>query len=271
VRVRESWRPVINSFERLCCSGSGGVCSIKDGSVGGMAQKAPQNEAVQQLQLEVMGLVEHFLRNQLDIVSSMLDAHAGDGDHKLSVHILRALLKQMGRVSETDITRRGEVMKDWWTMDPKWRHVLVFQFNFSVLMRLFDPCYAKLEAQNKYRQLINEWDLQKFSKITTLLGDYILRMERRGDYQAEIGDTRRWLLEYGGEYAQMIWAAERGHFCKGMAEQVAKGMSEQGGGQDDAEHCGCRHEEDASERARKIREGLEKLRHAAGGEERGPG
>jgi hypothetical protein len=111
-----------------------------------MPQKAPLNEAVKRLQLEVMGLVEHFLRNQLDLVSSMLDAHAGDGDHKLSVHILRELFKKMGRVSETDITKRGEVMKDWWTMDPKWRHVLVFQFNFSVLMRLFYPCYAKVEA-----------------------------------------------------------------------------------------------------------------------------
>jgi len=59
-------------------------------------------------------------------------------------------------------------------------------------------------------------------------------------------------------------AAERERFCKGMAKQVAKGMPEQVGGQDDAEHCGCRHEDEASKRERKIREALEKLRKAAG-------
>ncbi len=98
-------------------------------------------------------------------------------------------------------------MKDWWSMDPKWRHVLVFQFNFHVLMHLFGLCYWKLDETDYFRRLIDKSDLDKFRNIETLLGDYILRMEKREDYQEETTDTRTWLLGYGVEYAQLIWAA----------------------------------------------------------------
>jgi hypothetical protein len=88
--------------------------------------------------------------------------------------------------------------------------VLVFQFNFHVVMCLFELCYWKLDESDYFRQLISKSDLDKFKKIETLLGDYILRMEQREDYRKEIGDTRTWLLGYGVEYAQLIWAAAAG-------------------------------------------------------------
>jgi hypothetical protein len=171
----------------------------------------------QELQVRLMNLVEHFLRTQLVYVSRMLDEHAGDGNHKLSVEILNKLLRDRGNLSEQTITKRGGTMKDWWTMDPKWRHVLVFQFNFHVLMHLFKLCYWKLDEQEYFRRLIDKSDLDRFSNIETLLGDYILRMEEREDYQQEIGDTRTWLLGYGVEYAQLIWAAG----AAGVAEDSA--------------------------------------------------
>ncbi len=136
----------------------------------------------------------------------MLDTHAGDTNHKLSVEILNGLLSERGNLSEMEITESGGTMKDWWTMDPKWRHVLVFQFNFHVVMCLFELCYWKLDEKDYFRKLFDMSDLDKFKEIETLLGDYILRMEKREDYQQEIGDTRKWLLGYGVEYAQLIWA-----------------------------------------------------------------
>ncbi len=154
-----------------------------------------------QLQLRLMDLVDHFLRIQLVDMSRMLDTHAGDAKHKLSVEILNRLSKTRGNLSEIEITERGGTMKDWWSMDSKWRHVLVFQFNFHVLMCLFELCYWKLDEVNYFRRLIDKSDLDKFRNIETLLGDYILRMEKREDYQQEIGDTRKWLLGYGVEYA----------------------------------------------------------------------
>jgi len=166
-----------------------------------------------------MHLVEDFLRTQLVSVSRMLDEHAGDGNHKLSVEILNKLLRDRGNLSEQTITGRGGTMKDWWTMDPKWRHVLVFQFNFHVVMHLFKLCYWKLDEQEYFRRLIDKTDLAKFRDIETLLGDYILRMEEREDYQQEIGDTRTWLLGYGVEYAQLIWAAAAG--TAGVAQDSA--------------------------------------------------
>jgi hypothetical protein len=177
------------------------VGSIKDGRDGGM------DEVQKAAQMYLMDRVEHFLRNQLVSVSGMLDTHADDANHKLSVEILNGLLREKGNLSERTITDRDGVMKDWWTMDPRWRHVLVFQFNFHVVMHLFGLCYWKLDKENDFRQLISKSDLDKFKEIETLLGDYILRMEEREDYRKEIGDTRTWLLGYGVEYAQLIWAA----------------------------------------------------------------
>jgi hypothetical protein len=161
----------------------------------------------QRLQLRLMDLVDHFWNVQLRSVSSMLDTHAGDANHEVSVEILNRLWKTRGGLSETEITEGGGTMKDWWTMDPKWRHVLVFQFNFHVVMCLFELCYWKLDESDYFRRMITQSDLDKFKEIETLLGDYILRMEKREDYQQEIGDTRKWLLGYGVEYAQLIWAA----------------------------------------------------------------
>ncbi len=88
-------------------------------------------------------------------------------------------------------------MKDWWTRDPKWRHVLVFQFNFHVLMPLFDVCYKNLPEDNVYRHFFSQKDLDNFRTIQTGLSDYILSMEKREDYRQEIGDTKTWLLGYG--------------------------------------------------------------------------
>jgi hypothetical protein len=165
------------------------------------------DEVQKAAQMRLMDLVDHFLRIQLVSVSRMLDSHAGDANHKLSVEILNGLLREKGNLSEQAITERGGTMKDWWTMDPNWRHVLVFQFNFHVLMYLFKLCYWKLDEKEYFRRLISKSDLDKFRDIETLLGEYILRMEKREDYQQEIGDTRTWLLGYGVEYAQLIWAA----------------------------------------------------------------
>jgi hypothetical protein len=163
------------------------------------------------LQLRLMGLVDHFMRNQLADVKRMLDTHAGDANHKLSVEILDRLWKERtGMVSETRITAEGGTMKDWWLLDPNWRHVLVFQFNFHVLMHLFGLSYGRMDEANYFRRLINQADLNKFSEMQTSFQEYILRMEKREDYQKEIGDTRTWLLGYGVEYAQLIWAGQ-GH------------------------------------------------------------
>ena len=205
------------------------VGSIKDGRDGGM------DEVQKAAQIRLMHLVEHFLRNQLVSVSRMLDTHASDANHKLSVEILNVLLRERGNLSEQTITDRGLVMKDWWTMDPKWRHVLVFQFNFHVLMHLFKLCYWKLDEKENFRRLISNADLDKFRDIETLLGDYILRMEKREDYQQEIGDTRTWLLGYGVEYAQLIWAAGAAGVAEDSAARARKRRAE--GAPDKAELC----------------------------------
>jgi hypothetical protein len=157
-------------------------------------------------QIRLMDLVEHFLRVQLVDVSRMLDTHAADAKHKLSVQILNELLRQKGNLSEAEITRRGGTMKDWWSTDPKWRHVLVFQFNFHVLMPLFDVCYKNLPENNVYHRFFSQTDLDNFRRIQTGLSDYILSMEKREDYRQEIGDTKTWLLGYGVglEHAQLI-------------------------------------------------------------------
>ena len=173
-------------------------------------------------QIRLMDLVEHFLRIQLVDVSRMLDTHAGDANHKLSVEILNTLLRKKGNLSETEITRRGGTMKDWWSTDPKWRHVLVFQFNFHVVQHLFGLCYWKLSETDFFRKLFDQSDLDKFRDTETLLGDYILRMEKREDYQQEIGDTRKWLLGYGVEYAQLIWAAGATGVAEGSAASGRK-------------------------------------------------
>jgi hypothetical protein len=50
-----------------------------------MAREESLNEAVKRLQLDVMDRVDYFFKEQLHKVSNMLDEHAGDEDHKLSV------------------------------------------------------------------------------------------------------------------------------------------------------------------------------------------
>ncbi len=62
--------------------------------------------------------------------------------------------------------------------------------------------------------------------IETLLGDYILRMEKREDYQQEIGDTRTWLLGYGVEYVQLICAAGAVGEAEGSAVSGRKRRAE---------------------------------------------
>jgi hypothetical protein len=126
-------------------------------------------------------------------------------------------------------------MKHWWTMDPNWRHVLVFQFNFHVLMHLFKLCYWKLDEHEYFRRLLTKSDLAKFRDIETLLGDYILRMEAREDYQQEIGDTRTWLLGYGVEYAQLIWAAGAAGTAGVAEDSAASGRKRRAEGAPDKE------------------------------------
>jgi hypothetical protein len=120
-------------------------------------------------------------------------------------------------------------------MDPKWRHVLVFQFNFHVVMCLFELCYWKLDESEYFRKLFDKSDLDKFKEIETLLGDYILRMEKREDYQQEIGDTRTWLLGYGVEYAQLIWAAGTARTAKVAEDSAASGRKRRVQGAPDKE------------------------------------
>ncbi len=62
-------------------------------------------------------------------------------------------------------------MRAWWIMDQKWRHILVLQFNFNVLMHLFRACHSKLDPEQPW--MFEARDLEKFSNIETLLGAYI--------------------------------------------------------------------------------------------------
>jgi hypothetical protein len=121
----------------------------------------------------------------------MLDTHAGDANHKVSVEILNGLSKTRGNLSETTITEGGGTMKDWWTMDPKWRHVLVFQFNFHVVMCLFKLCYWKLDEKDYFRQLFDKSDLDKFKDIETLLcGFYLIKVLKLSEQSTEQSETR---------------------------------------------------------------------------------
>ncbi len=84
-----------------------------------------------------------------------------------------------------DITLRHESERDmrvWWITDRKWRHVLVLQFNFNVLMHFFRVCYSSLNPENKWHQMFNERDFEKFSDIKTLFEAYISDIEQREDY-----------------------------------------------------------------------------------------
>ena len=84
----------------------------------------------------------------------------------------------------------------------------MLQFNFNVLMHFFRVCYSSLNPENKWHQMFNERDFEKFSDIKTLFEAYISDIEQREDYKKEIGNSRQWLLDYALEYAQLIWAEQ---------------------------------------------------------------
>jgi hypothetical protein len=97
-------------------------------------------------------------------------------------------------------------VRAWWVRDPKWRNILVLQFNFNVLMHFFRVCYSSLKPEHTWHKMFDARDFEKFSDIETLFGAYIADIENREDYKQEIGNSRQWLLDYALEYAHLIWA-----------------------------------------------------------------
>ncbi len=159
-------------------------------------------------QQDLMILLDQFFATDLDWVGAMLDQRREDGDHKVSLKILMDLRGKRGRASAADVTRRKEDMRVWWR-EETWKPILVLQFNFNVMMHFFRLCHGKLENGDKWLQIFDEHEIAKLNQIETLLGHYIKDKERTDDYKQEILDSRRWLLDYGLEYALLIWSEQK--------------------------------------------------------------
>jgi hypothetical protein len=159
-------------------------------------------------QVELMNLLDQFFDRELLWMRGMLDQRREDGDHNLSLTILEDLSKKRGNLSGADVTRREGDMRMWW-MERTWRPILVLQFNFNVMMHFFGLCHGTLHDGDKWLETFDKSDVAKLNEIETLLGDYVKDIERTENYKEEIPDSRQWLLDYGVEYALLIWAEKK--------------------------------------------------------------
>ena len=159
-------------------------------------------------QVELMNLLDQFFDRELLWMRGMLDQRREDRDHNLSLTILEDLSKNRGSISGADVTRRGDDMRMWWK-ERTWRPILVLQFNFNVMMHFFGLCHGTLQDGDKWLKTFDKNDVAKLNEIETLLGDYVKDIERTENYKKEIPDSRRWLLDYGLEYALLMLAEEK--------------------------------------------------------------
>jgi hypothetical protein len=180
--------------------------------------------------LELMRMMDHFLDVTLEQIELTLTKYSTDQNYLQSMSILTSLRKR-AKLNSDFVSSRNDDMRLWWMHSPennKWRTILVLQFNFHVIVHIFRECHSHIDHTSAWYNLFTPSEFQKFEQIETLLEAYIEDIETREDYIAEIENSRRWLLNYALEYAQLIWS--RPPYAPKAPEHVAADVEQ------DAEH-----------------------------------
>jgi len=165
-------------------------------------------------QYDLMYSLDWFFGRTLDIMEVIISKCSAPNDpcfdnYKHSIKILTDLGKSRLRISETDICKRKDDMREWWgsrdrTIPNKWKPVLVLQFHFHVVMHFFRICHSQLEPTEKLYRYFDTHDIQRLDDIETNFLGYISDIEKRADYRAEIGNSHMWLMDYAIEYARLV-------------------------------------------------------------------
>ena len=165
-------------------------------------------------QFDLMYSLDWVFSSVLDMMECIIfhcsaPADACFDNYKHSIKIIRDLGKSRLRISEIDICKSNDDMREWWgnldrEIPNKWRPVLVLQFHFHVVMHFFRICNSRLKPTDKFYDYVNKYDLQRLENIETNFLRYISDIEDREDYSAEIGNSHMWLMDYALEYARLV-------------------------------------------------------------------